>query len=93
MVRHQFPVIIPILLAASALLLSRSAYGYQHFKVAVYARAYEVREMADPAWLESHWDALSRQVHVDKIYLETHRDLIRFGRSRRSANSPIRERE
>ncbi|MEJ2080122.1 MAG: hypothetical protein P8Z74_19310 [Acidobacteriota bacterium] len=50
-------------------------------------------EMADPAWLESHWDALSRQVHVDKIYLETHRDLIRFGRSRRSANSPIRERE
>ena len=76
MVRHQFPVIITILLAASALLLSRSAYGYQHFKVAVYARAYEVREMADPAWLESHWDALSRQVHVDKIYLETHRDLI-----------------
>jgi hypothetical protein len=73
MVRHQFPVIITILLAASALLLSRSAYGYQHFKVAVYARAYEVREMADPAWLESHWDALSRQVHVDKIYLETHR--------------------
>ncbi len=76
MVRHQFPVIITILLAASALLLSRSAYGYQHFKVAVYARAYEVREMADPAWLESHWDALSKQVHVDKIYLETHRDLI-----------------
>ena len=76
MVRHQFPVIITILLAASALLLSRSAYGYQHFKVAVYARAYEVREMADPAWLESHWDALSKQAHVDKIYLETHRDLI-----------------
>lgn len=76
MLRHQFPMMFAILFAASALLLCRSAYGYQHFKVAVYARAYEVREMANPDWLESHWDALSKQVHVDKIYLETHRDLI-----------------
>jgi len=50
--------------------------GYEHFKVAVYCRAYEVREMADPAWLESRWRELSAQVHVDKVYLETHRDLI-----------------
>lgn len=40
----------------------------------MYCRAYEVREMADPAWLRSRWDELSRQVHVDKVYLETHRD-------------------
>jgi hypothetical protein len=50
--------------------------AYDHFKVAVYCRAYEVREMADPAWLESRWQELSRQVHVDKVYLETHRDLL-----------------
>jgi hypothetical protein len=50
--------------------------AYEHFKVAVYCRAYEVKEMADPAWLESRWKELSSQVHVDKIYLETHRDLL-----------------
>jgi hypothetical protein len=52
------------------------ASAYENFKVAVYCRAYEVKEMADPAWLESRWQELSSQVHVDKIYLETHRDLV-----------------
>ena len=50
--------------------------GYRNFKVAVYARAYEVRQMINPAWLEPIWTEISRQVKVDKIYLETHRDLI-----------------
>ncbi|MFZ0429521.1 MAG: hypothetical protein WAO20_15490 [Acidobacteriota bacterium] len=76
MLRHQAPLVISILLGLSVLILARSAYGYEHFKVAVYARAYEVREMGDPAWLQSHWEALSAEVHVDKVYLETHRDLI-----------------
>jgi hypothetical protein len=31
-------------------------------------------------WLEPIWNEISRQVHVDKIYLETHRDM--FGRRR-----------
>lgn len=62
-------------LLASAALASPLA-AYDNFKVAVYCRAYEVREMADPAWLEARWRELSAQVHVDKIYLETHRDLI-----------------
>lgn len=52
------------------------AHAYDHFKVAVYCRAYEVKEMADPAWLEARWQELAGQVHVDKIYLETHRDLL-----------------
>ena len=55
---------------------SGSLQAYENFKVAVYCRAYEVREMADPAWLEARWQELSSQVHVDKVYLETHRDLI-----------------
>lgn len=52
------------------------AGGYKNFKVAVYCRAYEVQKMSDMEWLESTWEELSRQVHVDKIYLETHRDLL-----------------
>jgi hypothetical protein len=50
------------------------ASGYHNFSVAVYARAYEVRQMKDPAWLESRWAAISDGLKVDKIYLETHRD-------------------
>lgn len=66
-----------LLIAALALFnLSVLGQGYKNFEVAVYCRAYEVEKMADPQWLESVWDTLSRQVHVDKIYLETHRDLL-----------------
>src|SRR4030042_6001738 len=32
--------------------------------------------MNDLNWLTPVWDEISRQVHVDKIYLETHRDLL-----------------
>ncbi len=48
----------------------------ENFTVAVYCRAYETREMADPNWLDSRWQDITRQVHVDKVYLETHRDLL-----------------
>lgn len=50
--------------------------GYDNFEVAVYARAYEVKQMDDLKWLEPIWDMISSQVHVDKIYLETHRDMV-----------------
>jgi hypothetical protein len=53
-----------------------SGNGYKNFNVAVYARAYEVRNMDNLQWLEPIWNAISQQVKVDKIYLETHRDLI-----------------
>jgi hypothetical protein len=50
--------------------------NYKNFKVAVYARAYEVQKMDSIQWLEKIWNEITQQVHVDKIYLETHRDLI-----------------
>lgn len=69
-----------IVVAASSLIVlslaGSIALGYENFKVAVYSRAYETREMNDVGWIEPRWTELSRQVHVDKIYLETHRDLI-----------------
>ncbi len=55
---------------------SLNGEDFKHFKVAVYCRAYEVAKMGDLAWLEPLWDDLSKQVHVDRIYLETHRDLL-----------------
>jgi hypothetical protein len=56
--------------------VSSFAQGYKNFDVAVYCRAYEVERMADLEWLNTLWDELSKQAHVDKIYLETHRDLL-----------------
>ena len=50
------------------------AGAYRNFRVAVYARAYEVQQMKDPAWLETRWAAITNGLKVDKIYLETHRD-------------------
>jgi hypothetical protein len=67
------------LAAVAALAAATSSAGgnnYKNFDVAVYCRVYEVREMKDPAWLESRWAAISKNVKIDKIYLETHRDMI-----------------
>src|SRR6476659_6190705 len=63
-------------LAACALLASGIASAFENFHVAVYCRAQEVQKMADPKWLEDSWNAISREVHVDKVYIETHRDRI-----------------
>jgi len=64
--------IVAILLISSAVF----AGNYNGFKVAVYTRAYEVEKMKDLQWLDSTWNIISSQVKVDKIYLETHRDLL-----------------
>ncbi|MGA9118042.1 MAG: hypothetical protein WB699_01640, partial [Bacteroidota bacterium] len=69
----------PVLVIALLLGVAASAFsgsGYKHFAVAVYARAYEVQKMDSLQWLEPVWNEISRQVKVDKIYLETHRDRI-----------------
>src|SRR5687768_2600146 len=55
-----------------------SAQGhYKNFKVSVYCRAYEVDKMKDTnSYLNPLWTELSRQLKVDKVYLETHRDML-----------------
>ena len=54
-----------------------NAQHYKNFKVSVYCRAYEVKQMSDTTnYLKPIWNEISRQLKVDKIYLETHRDLI-----------------
>lgn len=52
------------------------AGNYKSFKVSIYTRAYEVEKMKDLHWLDSTWTIISQQLKVDKIYLETHRDLL-----------------
>jgi hypothetical protein len=52
------------------------AGNYNGFKVSIYVKAYTVEKMKDLQWLDSTWNIVSGQIRVDKIYLETHRDLL-----------------
>jgi hypothetical protein len=48
---------------------------YQNFKVSIYCRAYEVAKMVDTEnYLKPIWNEITRQLKVDKVYIETHRD-------------------
>jgi len=49
------------------------ANQYQSFRVAVYIPAGVVERMKDPQWLASTWEIISRQLKVDKVYIETYR--------------------
>ena len=49
------------------------APSHDQFRVAVYIPVGQVERMKDPAYLKSSWEALSGQVHVDKVYIETYR--------------------
>ncbi len=77
MVSNLGTVVCPaLLLVLAASCVSAGGNNYKNFDVALYARVYEVQKMKDPAWLESHWEAVSKHMKVDKIYLETHRDMV-----------------
>lgn len=57
--------------------VSASSQKYKNFRVSVYSRAYETQKMADTTgYLKPIWNEITRQLKVDKIYLETHRDLL-----------------
>jgi hypothetical protein len=62
--------VLPLLLAC----WTATASAYENLQVAVYARAQEVARMSDPAWLAREWQRIADSVHVDKVYLEVHRD-------------------
>src|SRR3990172_4553962 len=71
-------VVICAILSLGLIFLSPgySAESYKNFHAAIYARAYEVEKMADLNWLKERFDVMSKFIKVDKVYLETHRDLL-----------------
>ena len=62
--------------AVTSLATGSIAAQYRHFRAATYVRAYEVQKMKDLEWLRTNWAVVERQVKLDKVYLETHRDGI-----------------
>ena len=68
--------VIVVFLLCMVCNITMQAKAYESFKVSIYVRAYEVDKMKDIHWLDSTWTVISQQLEVDKIYLETHRDLL-----------------
>jgi len=56
--------------------LTTYSQKYQNFKVSIYCTAFDVSQMADTISLRTTWNEISRQLKVDKVYIETHRDLF-----------------
>ncbi|UCH14855.1 MAG: hypothetical protein JSV22_02545 [Bacteroidales bacterium] len=52
------------------------AGGYENFNVAIYARVYETQKMSDLNWMEKRIDYLQQHIKIDKVYMETYRDMI-----------------
>jgi hypothetical protein len=64
-----------MLVPRGATVSARAAGKYQHFAVSIYTRYQEVQQMIDdPQMLASNWDRITRQLKVDKIYLELTRN-------------------
>ena len=68
--------VIVVFLLCMVCNMTMQAKAYESFKVSIYVRAYEVDKMKVIHWLDSTWTVISQQLEVDKIYLETHRDLL-----------------
>ncbi len=60
-----------VLLAAA---LSCRAGQYANFDVAIYIPVGVVNRFANPKKLQDDWDLISRQLKVDKVYIEVQRD-------------------
>jgi hypothetical protein len=68
--------IICFLLFVNTKLQLLLAGGYENFNVAIYCRVYETQQMSNLNWLEKRIEYLEKHIKIDKIYLETYRDMI-----------------
>jgi hypothetical protein len=79
-VRLRLLLLSTALLAGSIFAAAHTAFAtdasQQSFKTVVYIPVGTVLKMKDHAWLESSWAAISGQVHVDKVYVETYRSRV-----------------
>ncbi len=73
---YAFLFLLAVTAVPAAAQSTPDADSHDNFDVAIYARVYEVRQMADLDWLRERFDVMDRHLKVDKIYLETHRDTI-----------------
>lgn len=69
----RYTIVISLLFAILSISHGKS---YQNFNAAIYTRVYEVQKMDDLQWLEENFNIIQKHIKIDKIYLETHRDMV-----------------
>ena len=47
--------------------------AYNNFKVAVYCTRFDMEKLSDKKYFNKHIEALQQTLHIDKVYLEVHR--------------------
>jgi hypothetical protein len=57
-------------------LVATAVDSQKSFETVVYIPVAGTVKMKDRQWLESSWAAISSQVHVDKVYIETYRSRV-----------------
>jgi hypothetical protein len=73
-----------VALATASLLPASAAGHYQNFSTAIYIPVRVVQSFRDPQVLLGDWNTISRQLKVDKVYIESYR-------SRQVADGPLLE--
>jgi len=66
------PLLVMFLLPLSGAM----ARNYENFDTAVYLPVGIVRRLADPAVRDREWAVISRQLKIDKVYIESERDRV-----------------
>src|SRR5690606_237826 len=70
---YAFLLLLAVTAVPAASQSTPDADSHANFDVAIYARVYEVRQMADLDWLRERVAVMDRHLHVDQISLEVHR--------------------
>jgi len=65
--------LLAISTAGALLPATRAAGRYQNFSTAIYIPVGVVKTFSDPQVLQSDWNTISRQLKVDKVYIESYR--------------------
>jgi len=56
--------------------MNPTSNSYRNFDAAIYCTVHDVQRMRDSDWLEKSFTMLQNHIKIDKVYLETFRDMI-----------------
>lgn len=76
MIRFLRPLVLSAALVPFTSLVATAVDSQKSFETVVYIPVAGTVKMKDRQWLESSWAAISSQVHVDKVYIETYRSRV-----------------
>jgi hypothetical protein len=76
MTRFLRLLVLSAVLVPFTSLVATAVDSQKSFETVVYIPVAGTVKMKDRQWLESSWAAISSQVHVDKVYIETYRSRV-----------------